>query len=420
MNITVVCEGFDRCSLHLQPWRRIYEICKRLNANNNSVTIVSNGKLDTSNSETIDGLLIYRINNLSITPILNKRVLIECIEKSKPDIIVWCGSPLSATYLPRLNLIRKPLIWDIDCDLHSLRTLRKISIREIIHPHHRSLWQQILTAILPRFIIRSSANSALISRIIVPSNYHKTSLKNIGVEPRKIAIVSSTINKDNIPTFETHYDKELKQFKMAAGFKIEELVVAYFGSPCTLRGVDTAIQSIPEILKKRPHLKLMIFSRRQLESTGSDQVLLKNEEEELVKLTRKLRVEEHVKIHSGTLTRETLRQYLQATDIIVLPFKLIFSEPPLSVLEAMALGKIVVTTRIGSLPEIVGNNRGILIEPSNFKELSEVILFVAEHSEDLIQIRENARQYATKLPTWDQITYQFTEILNETLTKVAG
>ncbi len=419
LNITVVCEGFNKSSLHLQPWRRIFEICKRLIANDNSVTIVSDGNDSTSEPEIIDTLLIHRISNLTTTPIFNKRLLTDCIEKTKPDIVVWCGSPLSAIYLPGLKSLRKPLIWDIDCDLYSLHTISRISIQEIMHPHHRNLWQQILTAILPRFIIRSSANSELISRIIVSSNYHKLSLQNVGVEPSKIAVISSTINKGDVPVVERRNDKERRHLRTPEESTSEELVVAYFGSPCTLRGPDTIIESIPEILKEYPGLKLVIFSRRQLESSSSDQILLKNEEGDLVKLARKLGVEEHVKIYSGTLDRQMLRNYLQATDIIVLPFKLVFSEPPLSIFEAMALGKIVVTTKVGSLPEIVGNDRGFLIEPGSFKELAETVLFVAGHPDDTMQIKKNAQQYVASLPTWDQIACQFAEILNETSRRTA-
>ena len=412
MNVTIVCEGFDRSSLRLQPWRRVYEIFRRLRANSDSVTILSDKKLGQSDEEEIDGMLIKRISHLMMALILKKRLLKETILKSNPDVVIWYGTPFSAVYLPKLRSLGKPLIWDIDSEIHTLRILSRVSLGEIMHPHHNFLWQQIATALTPRFIIRSVANSALISKVVVPSHYLKTVLSNVGVKPEKIVVIPSTIDRDGSNCLET--DEALRKVKRIVGFNSEDFTVAYFGAPCTLRGVDTAILSMPKILTKRKDIKLVIFSRRDMDGSGAVYGILKTEEEYLLKLVGRLRLKEHVKVVVDMLDKNSLKQYLCASDVIVLPFKLLFSEPPLSVFEAMNMGKIVVTTKIGALSEIVGEDRGILIEPKRADELAQAILDIANHPKESAYIRKKARRYASNLPTWEEVTFQFSEMLNET------
>jgi glycosyltransferase involved in cell wall biosynthesis len=377
-----------------------------------SVTIVSDKNSGCPNAEKIAGIPIDRINHLTWAPIFRKKSLIKTILKSKPDLIVWYGTPLSAAFLTQLRSIGKPLIWDMESEMLSLKILNRISFREI-HPHHTSLWQQVITALFPRFIIRIVANSALISKIIVPSRCLKMSLCKIGVEPGKIAIVPSTIEKDACNC--SNIDEKPKESKKKAGFKPDDLIVTYFGAPCTLRGVDTAILSMPKILMKRKDVKLVIFSRRDLGEFAAVDRYIKAEEENLLKLVRRLRLEEYVRIIPGMLNKLRLKQYLCASDIIVLPFKLVFSEPPLSVLEAMSLGKVVVTTDVGSLSEIVGDDRGILIGPNNADALARVVLFLADHQEKVASIGKNAQRFAASLPDWEQVTLQFEEVLHETI-----
>jgi glycosyltransferase involved in cell wall biosynthesis len=417
LNITVVCEGFDKSSLALQPWHRIYEVYKRL-LKNHVVTIVTNKKSGASNLDEIDGLRIYRIGNLTTSPILNKKFLANILIKNSPDVIVWCGTPLSALYLSRLKSVKKPLIWDIDSDIHSLRSLSRISIGEFIHPHHNFLWQQLLTAMLPRIVIRTVSNSAIISEIIVSNNYLKKSLQNIGVKPAKIAIVPSTIDKADF--ISKHSLAESAIFKKTMGYRSEEVILAYFGSPCTLRGVDTAVLSMSKVIKKRKDVKLMIFSRRDFNAVSRGDKLLVSEEKKLKKLIRNLGVEDCVRIVPGVLSKQELKKHVYASDAIILPFKLVFSEPPLFVFEAMALGKTVITTRIGGLPEILENARGILVNPGNAEDLSNAIQFVASHRNESVLMEKNALEYVAALPTWDQVALRYEAIINLVIQGVAG
>ena len=51
----------------------------------------------------------------------------------------------------------------------------------------------------------------------------------------------------------------------------------------------------------------------------------------------------------------------------------------MTILEGMAAGKVIISTNVGGIPEVVtSSENGILIEPGNIKELSNGMLKIAE------------------------------------------
>jgi len=407
-----VCEGFSRRSLLLQPWHRVFAISKRMAAKRGfSVFIISDRTPNSSEFEEIDGISVTRINRLTLVGIFGKRELAKVVLKDNPDVVIWYGSPLSAIYLNQLRTIGKPVIWDIDMDIPALRSLGRLSFRELLNLDHNLFLPQLLTIMYPKFIMKRVANSRFINRIIVPGQSLKNSMCKIGVNPEKIRVLPSTIER-----IDSKSEGERGLPRSTFGFGQTEFIVTYFGSPCTLRGTDTAVLSMRKILASKKNVKLVILSRRKTNGTSAENRHLKSEEDYLRKLIRQTGIENNVQILPGIMNKDQLINYLLISDVIVLPFKIVFSEPPLSVLEAMNLGKVVITTSLGTLSEIVGNGRGILVEPNNAQALAQVILFLADHPEEAAQIGEKAKHFVSGLYDWDDVTHNFEELLRETVT----
>jgi phosphatidylinositol alpha-1,6-mannosyltransferase len=413
LKVTMVCQGFDRSSILLQPWRRVYEISRRLVKGQVSVRLISDWTQafgTRTQTEKVDGVEITRFGHLALAPLTRKRELIKAILESKPDVLVWFGTAGSAWYLNQLRSIEKPIIWDIENDVYTLGLFTHFSLREVVNPHHKLLLPQLSTAMCPRIIIRNVANSDMINKIVVPSRCAKTSLCGLGVREQKIRIISSGLDKDDQNFQRAHAQIQIKEAKKELGLRSEEFLVTYFGSPCTLRGVDTVILSIPKILAKIRKARFLVLSRRSLEQ-HSERQHLRTEENYLRNLVRRLGVEDHVEIVTGILEKSKLQKYLQASDVIALPFKIVLSEPPLSILEAMRLGKIVVTTNLESIAEIVGNGRGILIEPAHKDQLAAALLFVSQHLEEAGHWGRNAARFSVTFPNWDDIAREYATLV---------
>jgi glycosyltransferase involved in cell wall biosynthesis len=96
------------------------------------------------------------------------------------------------------------------------------------------------------------------------------------------------------------------------------------------------------------------------------------------------------------------------SNLIALPFALIPSDAPLSLLEASSLGRPVLTTRLGSLPELVEGGRAYLAEPNDLPSLVQTLLQAAD------EIHETAGR--PRLPqrgvrTWADVGREWSEFL---------
>lgn len=376
------------------------------------VTIISGKDSMQPASENIGNISVDRMSRLVIAPLVRKRQLIEKIVQTKPGLVIWSGTPLSALYLARLRSLPVPIIWDVENAIPKLKLFGRIGIREILCPHHnQSLLIQFLTALCPPFMIRAVGNSSMISKIVVPSEHVMRCLCDTGILAGKIAVIPSAVE------VKAHDREDCREIRRRLDLEAEEFILTYFGSPCTLRGVDTAVRSMKTILRNRAGVRLVILSRRESEGLGDRRGYMRAEEEYLAKLARELGVGPQVRIVSGVLNRLELMQYIRACDVVVLPFKLILSEPPLSVLEGMGLGKVVVTTNVGSASYFVDQARGILIEPGRADALAQAVLHLSRHPEESTRIGGNAQRFALELPDWDYITNRLLQVLQETLAK---
>jgi glycosyltransferase involved in cell wall biosynthesis len=107
---------------------------------------------------------------------------------------------------------------------------------------------------------------------------------------------------------------------------------------------------------------------------------------------------------------------LNACDVVVLPFPVAagYSHPPLTLLEAMAHGKPVIATRIGSLPEYVEHGKeGLLVEPASELALAEALVHMA--SVDRAEMGRRARQRAARLPNWETIAERTVGVYKQAL-----
>jgi glycosyltransferase involved in cell wall biosynthesis len=407
MNVTVVCEGFERATLRLQPWRRLYELAKRLVGKGWGVTVISDG--NSGATEVIDGIKVLRIDSLMTAPFLHPQILIAAIQRTAPDVVVWYGSAFSATYLTRFKTLGKPLIWDIDTDIYSLAALTRMPKRTLLNPINSMYTHLAATASAP-FLIESAANSQLVTKIVVPNNHLKTVLCTKGAPPQKVAIIPSTIElKEREPA-------NSQDLRRSLGLAGDEFIVTYFGSPHMLRGPDVAITSMKKVAQQNPRVRLLVFSRRVVGGTSSGEQYFKTQEDYLKQLAKRTHVEAHVKIISGFLDKALMQRYLQASDAVVLPFRLVPSEPPLSIFEVMSLGKPVVTSDLGGLREIVGGNRGVLVKAGSAEDLANAILFLANNPQRCAVLARNAQAFVQTLPSWDEVAEQFERVLTEAAT----
>jgi len=116
----------------------------------------------------------------------------------------------------------------------------------------------------------------------------------------------------------------------------------------------------------------------------------------------------------GVITGLDKEQALATSDCIVLPS---YAEGlPMVLLEGMAYGLPVIATRIGSIPEAVGEGvEGFLIEPSDVKGLAESMYRLASDNDLRSRMGRAARQRVEKEFSLDIMADKILAIYNEVL-----
>ncbi len=86
--------------------------------------------------------------------------------------------------------------------------------------------------------------------------------------------------------------------------------------------------------------------------------------------------------------------YLRAADIVVHPS--VFPDPyPNAVREALSLGKVVIGSKVGGIPELISDEvTGLLVEPENASQLAGALRRLINSPAERAQLGENARQFA--------------------------
>ncbi len=104
-------------------------------------------------------------------------------------------------------------------------------------------------------------------------------------------------------------------------------------------------------------------------------------------------------------TRRDIPQVLRSMDIFVLPS--LYEGFGIAILEAMAVGKPVIATRVGGIPEfVIPGETGVLIEPGNADVLADAI-------ESLLRDSDQARRMGAKGRVRAQEHYDIVDIVRQ-------
>lgn len=156
--------------------------------------------------------------------------------------------------------------------------------------------------------------------------------------------------------------------------------VLFVGRLENFKGVEFLIKAIPAIIEVFPQTTFTIIGDGPYKKA-------------LIDLTKTLRVEHCIQYMDWVENKE-LGKYYGRASIVVAP-----STVPeafgLVILEAMSVGRPVVATNIGALPEIVDDGvNGYLVEPNNSEQIAEKVIKLFLEENLLTELGRNARKKA--------------------------
>ncbi|TKJ02706.1 colanic acid biosynthesis glycosyltransferase WcaL, partial [Bacillus cereus] len=221
------------------------------------------------------------------------------------------------------------------------------------------------------------------------SNLWENKLLNLGAKSENITIHHMGVNLNK---FE-YVPPELIETKY--------IKVLLIGRLTAKKGIDVAIESVHYLREKGFSVFLTVIGDGE-------------EKENLQNMIKKFNLEDRI-ILKGWLTQETVNQYIKESTLIILPSRTAKNGDmegiPVSLMEAMARGKLVISTYHSGIPELIKNEYNGWLVPEN----------------DSLALAEKVEEVISKKNLWPMISYnarrtiyeEFNiEFLNQKLIKV--
>ena len=193
--------------------------------------------------------------------------------------------------------------------------------------------------------------------IIVIAHAAIDMLKHQGISTKKCVVIPhgcpNINNKDNMA------------IKESLGLK-GRLVASTFGLINSGKGIEYAIQALPEVIKKEPRIIYLIIGETHPEVRKQEGEKYRNQ---LTRLVGELGLEEHVRFTNRFITKRELIKFLQATDIYLTPYISPNQISSGALIYALGAGKAVISTPYYHAIEVLANDRGILCK---FKDSTSI------------------------------------------------
>lgn len=139
----------------------------------------------------------------------------------------------------------------------------------------------------------------------------------------------------------------------------------YFGRAGVAKGLPDFLRAIPQIIEHIPKFAwLLIVPKDDTSKTGVIKNIVGNDEVE--QMIQELWIQDHI-VWLPSVPYKELRNYVMMSDVVVLPT---YAEGfGLAIAETCALGKNLITTNVGSVPEVV-SGRVNLVNPWNSEDIA--------------------------------------------------
>lgn len=163
------------------------------------------------------------------------------------------------------------------------------------------------------------------------------------------------------------------------------------------KGVKYLIKAMPQVLRTIPKVKLWLVGEGI-------------EKQNLKRLTSELKLDKQVEF-LGRVKHIKLPEIYKKSSLFVLPS--LSESLSNSLLEALACGLPVVTTKVGGNSELVSNSNGVLVSPAQVKTLAVEIINLLNQSDLRKQMSQASREIA-KQYSWNKTAQKYFQLYSKT------
>jgi len=218
--------------------------------------------------------------------------------------------------------------------------------------------------------------SKRINRFIAISQELRSELRDIGVKEEKIVDIPNFVNTKK---FYPVLNKKRSELRSKLFLPPDKKIISFVGRLSPQKGIFYSIEAWSEVIISYPEVALLIIGDGPLMKSLKDQACALNLLDKIEFLGKK----------------ENISEYLQASDIFVLPS--LAEGMSVALLEAMACGLPCITTKIGGNVDLIDDGKdGILVKPSSSEELASAILRLLKDKKSFKDFGSQARKKILK------------------------
>ena len=210
------------------------------------------------------------------------------------------------------------------------------------------------------------------------------SIKAMGVDPGKLSFIGNGVDTNK---FHCPGAQSIQALRHKLGLVPERKYIVFVGRLHPVKGLTYLLAAIT-LLQSRGSLDfdIILVGKGELQPELEHSIAAHD-------LTGKVRL-------AGEISHARVHEWLQACDVFVLPS--LMEGMPNVILEAQACGLPVVASRVGGIPDMVGPQQGILVEPRKPDELAAALERAVQRSWD-----REAIARAAKLQSWETIASRY-------------
>lgn len=196
------------------------------------------------------------------------------------------------------------------------------------------------------------------------------------IRPSNIRVIPNGIPLNE---FETPTALSIKELRNQLQVDDEATLIGSVGRLDTRKGFEYLIRAIPAILREHPDTVVLLAGDGELEQS-------------LKALAQELGVEDYVRFLGFW---HDVRTLLAALEVVVVPS--LSEGAPLSIIEAMAMGRPIVSTRVGGLTEIVDDNEtALVVRPRDPGDIAHKVSRVIKDQGLAHRLGENCKHAAQR------------------------
>lgn len=289
---------------------------------------------------------------------------------AKGDVVhgQWWSYPLAPAYATIFQVARrrkKPIV----LTLHN------------ILPHEQSAWRNFL-------------NSAVISHadhlIVHSQRMRQALLETSRFLERQVSVIPHGLLR---PPATGPLDRKVARERL--GLREDGRIALYFGHIRPYKGLATLIEAFRLAFDRVRDAHLVIAGQPWMEWDGYGSRI------------QDLDIHGHVTVRLGYIPTDEVALYFAAADVVVLPYTDFDAQSGVGAI-ALALGRAMVVTDVGGLPDIVRDER-IVVPARNVSALADALSLVLSDEKFQAKLENDSRELAKEFE-WEGIAARTVEV----------